>query len=296
LIITDSKAGWEGAFGDSLRAFFQMNMVGVSQPEPLFDVINIASKDLGDIYKKYHNIFIAEINPKVAGASTFIAKNQWSEPQKVITVTAPDVNQFMTEFHRQKGTIQNQFVKLERERTLNLSDLSFEEKVAGTIESKFGISLSIPGGFYIARDVPDFMWIRHTVTKAKQDIELGVMIYTSDYLDTTSFNRRNIINWRNLVTREHIPGPSEGSFMKVDEEFIPSVFTEIQDFPAGYTIEARGIWKVENDFMGGSFINYTFIHPKTGKVMTLDGYVYYPNGNKKAYLRHLESIFWAVKF
>ena len=296
LIITDSKADWEGPFGDSLRAFFAMNMIGVSQPEPMFDIINIASKDLGDIYKRYHNIFIAEIKPQAQEPSISISKNVWSEPQKVITITAPDMNQFQAEFDRQKNTILKEFVKLERERTLVLSDMSFEMKVAEAIESSFGISLSIPGGFYIAKDVPDFMWLRHTMTKAKRDLELGILIYTTDYIDTNVFNTRNIINWRNLITREHIPGSVEGSYMKVGEEFIPPVFTVLQDFPAGYAVETRGIWEVENDFMGGSFLSYTFVHPTTGKVITLDGYVYYPNNNKKAYLRHLEAIFWAVKF
>lgn len=296
LIITDSKTDWEGALGDSLRGFFQMEMIGLTQPEPLFDVINIATKDLVDLYKKYHNIFIAEIRPEVYSASTFIAKNQWAQPQCVITITAPDMAQFFAEFNKNKGTVLNEFIKLERERTLLLSDLSFDMKAAATINSKFGLSLSIPGGFYIAKNVPDFIWLRHTITKAKQDIELGIMIYTSEYLDSTVFNHRNIINWRNMVTREHIPGPSEGSYMVVGEQFIPPVFTEIQNFPAGYAIETRGIWEVKNDFMGGPFLSYTFIHPKSNKVITLDGYVYYPNGDKKAYLRHLEAIFWAVKF
>ena len=296
LIITDSKTQWEGEFGDSLRAFFTRNQVGLPQPEPVFDVINIASKDLGDLYKKFHNIFIAEINPSSASAKTEIQKNVYADPQCIIKITAPDMNAFLAEFDLRKDTISKVFAQLERQRTLLLDDLSYEIKVADAVRKKFSISLSIPGGFYLAEEGTDFMWLRHKVTKAKQDVELGIMIYMTDYSDTVVFNPKHIITWRNLITREHIPGPSEGSFMKVSEEFIPPVFTVVPDFPSGYAMEARGLWEVQNDWMGGPFVSYTFVNPKNNKVITLDGYVYNPNNDKKNFIRHLESIFWGVGF
>ena len=296
LIITDSKTQWEGEFGDSLRAFFTRNQVGLPQPEPVFDVINIASKDLGDLFKKFHNIFIAEINPSMTSARFEIQKNVWSDPQSIIKISAPDLQTFQAEFNARKDTISSVMNQLERKRTLILNELSFEPKAAEAILNRFSISLSIPGGFYVAEETSDFMWLRHRITKANQDVELGIMIYSADYADTVVFNPRHIISWRNLITKEHIPGPSEGSFMKVSEEFVPPVFTIFPDFPSGYAMEARGLWEVQNDWMGGAFVSYTFVNPKTSKVITLDGYVYNPNNDKKNFIRHLESIFWAVGF
>jgi len=122
------------------------------------------------------------------------------------------------------------------------------------------------------------------------------MIYSMDYHDTIVFNPKHILRWRNSLTLEYIPGPSPISFMKVANEVIPPVFDTITDFPGGYAVETRGLWEVENDFMGGPFINYTFIDKANNKVITLDGYVYNPNDVKKYYLRELESIFFAAKF
>ena len=117
-----------------------------------------------------------------------------------------------------------------------------------------------------------------------------------DYKDTIVFNPKHIIQWRNTLTLEHIPGPSPISFMKVAMEFNPPIFDTITDFPGGYAVETRGLWEVENDFMGGPFINYTFVDKANNKVITLDGYVYNPNEDKKNYLRQLEAIFFAAKF
>ena len=56
------------------------------------------------------------------------------------------------------------------------------------------------------------------------------------------------------------------------------------------------MWKVVNDFMGGPFISYTFVDPEHERVITLDGYVYNPNGLKRNFVRQLEAIFNTLKF
>jgi hypothetical protein len=187
------------------------------------------------------------------------------------------------------------FVDLERERTLTINQLALDFKLNDTVEKKFGISLPLPEGFYLAKESGNFMWLRHKLTKARQDVELGIMVYSADYSDTVFFNPRYIARWRNLITLEHIPGPSPLSFMKISQEIIPPIFDTITDFPGGYAVEMRGLWEVENDFMGGPFINYTFVDKANNKIITLDGYIYHPNEDKKSYLRQLESIFFAAK-
>jgi len=296
LIITNDKDQWEGPLGDTIRAFFGAEQVGLSQPEPVFDMLNIADENLNDIFKKFHNIFIADINPQATQTTSETKQNLWAGPQRVIKITAPDLQSFYKEFDLKKETFIKLFIELERLRTLSINNMAMDIKLSDIVAKKFGIKLPLPEGFYLAKETKDFLWLRHKVTKVKQALELGIMIYTMDYHDTIVFNPRHIIRWRNTITLEYIPGPSPTSFMKVAEENVPPVFDTITDFPGGYAVETRGLWEVENDFMGGPFINYTFIDTANNKVITLDGYVYNPNDVKKYYLRELESIFFAVKF
>jgi hypothetical protein len=100
---------------------------------------------------------------------------------------------------------------------------------------------------------------------------------------------------RNNVTMEYVSGPSKGSYMKVADEYFEPVVRQVTDFPVEYAMEMRGLWDVENDFMGGPFISYTFVDEYTNKVFTLDGYVYYPNEEKKNYVRELEAIFHSLR-
>lgn len=296
LIITNDKGQWEGALGDTLRAFFSAEQIGLSQPEPVFDLLNVADENFKDMFLKFHNIFIADINPQVTTTTSELFRNLWAEPQRVIKITAPDLPSFYKEFDLKKNSFLKLFIELERERTLTISKIAVDLQLSDTVANKFGIRIPIPEGFYIAKEAPGFIWLRHNVTKVKQELELGIMIYTMNYHDTIVFNPKHILRWRNSLTLEYIPGPSPTSYMKVADEVIPPVFKTVTDFPGGFAIETRGLWEVANDFMGGPFISYTFIDKATNKVITLDGYIYNPNDVKKYYMRELESIFYAVEF
>jgi len=296
LIVTNDKAQWEGQVGDSLRAVFAAEQPGLTQPEPIFDLVNIADENFNELFQKYHNIFIVDINPQSAGTSSETKENIWAEPQRLIKITSPDLQSFFTELDLKKESYLELFIAVERVRTLKINKISVDMELAGEVQKKFGIFLPISGGFYKAKEADDFMWIRHKVTKVKQDMELSIMVYSMDYKDEIVFNPRHILQWRNALTMQYIPGPSPDSFMKVAMEFQPPIFDTITDFPGGYAVETRGLWEVENDFMGGVFINYTFIDQANNKVITLDGYVYNPNDVKKNFLRQLEAIFYAVKF
>jgi hypothetical protein len=296
LIVTNDKAQWEGETGDSLRAVFAAEMPALTQPEPIFDLVNVADENFTELFQKYHTIFIVDINPEVTEVRSETNLDLWASPQRVIKITAPDAPSFYRELQLKKDSFLQLFIALERQRTLTINQLSVNMELTREVEKKFGFYLPLTGGFYKAKETGDFMWIRHKMTKAKQDMELSIMIYSTDYQDQFVFDPRHIIKWRNMITMEHVPGPSPLSFMKVNQEFIPPVFDTITDFPGGFAVETRGIWDVENDFMGGVFVSYTFVDEATNKVITLDGYVYNPNDMKKNFLRQLEAIFFAMRF
>jgi hypothetical protein len=296
LIVTDSKGTWNGPVGDTIRKWFSQPIPALPQPEQMFDMLNVTGKDFNDMFKKFHNILIVNIGqdtPKPSASET--QEDVWSAPQRVITINAADEEQFYEEFNKNKENYIRLFDQLERKRIQVLNSMSGDMAMEKKVTDKFNLYLSLPGGFYIASETPDFMWIRHKVVKGKQDVELGIMVYVTEYLDTNQFNPKYILNWRNIQTRQNIPGPSEGSYMVVSNDFISPMVTYPDDFPVDYTIKTKGLWKVENDFMGGPFINYTFIDRKRNRLISMDGYVYNPNEFKRNYLRQLESIFYSVR-
>ena len=101
---------------------------------------------------------------------------------------------------------------------------------------------------------------------------------------------------RDMKLQQYIPGPLVCSYMATETEFVPPLVRPVKDYPAGYTVEMRGMWRVVNDFMGGPFVSYTFANPRSGQLVTVEGYYYEPNQKKRNQMLQLEAIAYSLKF
>ena len=293
IVVMNSERQWKGDVGDTLRAFFGKEYPQLPQPEPYFNAIYTPKPTFTDskMVKHHHNIFIVDIDKKYKKADLKARKNVWAKPQHVIQITAPGKDAFISLFEEKRDFILKTFEQSERQRLISTFAAFKDYSVLEQIKKSFNFSMEIPGGFYIAKKFSNFMWIRKETGKFSQ----GIMIYTYDFTDTVAFNPKRIISYRDSITKEYIPGPSEGSYMAVSKDFITPISKQI-DFNGLFAIETRGLWKVEGDFMGGPFINYTLVDEKHNKVITIDGYVYAPNAPKRNMVMQLESIIRSFKF
>ena len=60
-------------------------------------------------------------------------------------------------------------------------------------------------------------------------------------------------------------------------------------------IELRGLWASVRDKMGGPFYSFTMLTPDQDSCITIDGFVYAPQEEKRDYLREVESIVKSLK-
>ena len=135
-------------------------------------------------------------------------------------------------------------------------------------------------------------WLR----KEEVDKSFGLIIYQLPYKSTNDFSEERLTKVCDSVTKKYIPGPTDGSYMTLDREFVKPVFRVVPEFPATYAVEMRGMWKTEGEFMAGPYVAYTFVNPQSNRITTIEGYIYYPNKPKRDLLRQLEAIIWSLKF
>ncbi len=296
LIVTNSKAQWNGGIGFVVRRFFEEPLVGMPQPEPMFKLFNVADKDFTKIFKTQHNILIIDINDKFTEPLVETREDYWSKPQRVMKITAPDTASFRKVFGEHSTAFLKAFNQLEIRRMNEQFTMARNVYLINRLHEKFGFTMQISGGFVVAAQRNHFMWLRQSVHRVKQDVEMGIIIYEEPYSDTSAFAPEKILFIRDSLTSAFIPGPSEGSYMILSTDFIDPVFTRIDDFVTGFAVETRGLWMVEHDFMGGPFISYTFVDPQLERVITVDGYVYNPGGLKRNFIRQLEAIIHTIDF
>ena len=292
LVVTQNNDQWNGSIGDTLRHFFLDYQYGLPQPESRNELAHVNTPNFSDMFKKHKNIIEVEINPSLEKAVATTAEDQWAAPQRYVKISAPDIPSWVELFDKQKEVYQQWFDKVERERILNVFRATKDENIANAIAKRFGFTLIVPQGFFIAKDEPDFMWIR----KEQERSSACIVIYQTPYKDTIQFSTPSLVAMRDMMMQQYIPGPLEGSYMATETEFVPPLVTNVKDYPAGFTMEMRGMWRVVNDFMGGPFVSYTFADSRTGNLVTVEGYYYEPNQKKRSQLLQLESIAYSLKF
>ena len=290
LFVTNSNDNWKSEIGDTLKAFFGQELKGLPQPESAFELIHVQSPDFSQLYQSHHNIFILDINNSFDKSIVETKKDFWAKPQRVVKFSVADKNTFYQEFAKNKEALLQLFDETERLRAFGAFATLLDQKIKNQLIESFDISMEMPKTFYIAGTADNFVWIRREAESFSQ----GIIIYYYPYTDTMAFDPQRIIQVRDSVTKRYIPGPATGSYMKT-ASLVPPTPKQI-NFNDNFAVEMRGLWELEGDYMGGPFVSYTFLDPIHNRIITLDGYVYYPNQDKRNLLRQVESILYTFQF
>ena len=156
------------------------------------------------------------------------------------------------------------------------------------ILEKFGFTLDLPLDYFLATDEPGFMWIR----KETKNTSTGIMVYTTEWNEknpTLASTRR----LRDSICRIYIPGPSENSYMITDTAY-NALFYPVLIAGRGATV-VRSLWRTAGDFMGGPFIALTIPDAESGRLITLEGFIYAPRFDKRNYMKQAEAIVYSFK-
>ena len=292
LMVTQNDEQWNGQMGQAVRDFFEEEQYGLPQPEKNFKVSHINLDALNDMFKKHRNLIIAKIDKDIKNPLVETQRNWLSEPQFVIRITAASPESWVRTFDTQKDGLKLLFDDNERKRFQDFFRPSTDPKIVAQLKNKFGISMNIPEGYGIGANGDNFMWLlqRH------DDKDMSFLIYELPYKDTADLNPKNIIAVRDSIVKKYISGPLDGTYMTTDKEFIKPVSKALPKFPTGYAVETRGLWNLVGDFMAGPFVSYSIVDPTSSKIITAEGWVYYPNKDKRDLLRQQESILYTLKF
>jgi len=289
IIVVIEKKHWNSAVGGLLKDYLAKQQIALPQPEPVFNLVNISHASFTGILKIHRNILLIDFTDKES-PSFIVKRNIWASGQLVVKITAPDADFVVAMISKNKEALSNHFINIERERLIKKYAKIEDKVITKKLLKNHQISLTVPKGFEITKEGEDFVWIRSETGQTSQ----GILIYYHDYVDTNAFTKEYIISARDSITRQYIPGPHKDSYMTTMTEY-PTAIREIR-FNNYYAVEARGLWNVHGDFMGGPYLSYTILDEKGNRVVTIDGYIYAPKFKKRNYLRQVEAILCSLKF
>jgi len=276
--------------GLAIKQKLQRAQVALPQAEPIFELVNIPPHSFKNVFTRYRNILVIDIDDQYSKPRFAVRKNVRAKPQTVIHAQASDYKSIEKLFIQQGETIAGRFMEAERQRYINTYRSMSNKGAMKRIKEKFGIELVIPKGYSLALDTGRFAWIENDT----RDYTQGILIYEHQYKGDQTFKMDHLMEVRDKFTKKYVPGPSLESYMTIEKEIIPYLDEKtINDHEVAFM---RGLWKVKNDFMGGPFINVSLLSKDKEHVITVDGFVYAPGFSKRDYLRKLESIIYTLDF
>lgn len=289
LIVVADQPEWNGPVGDSLRALFRAPVAYINQNEPRFDILRVLPRGFTNMVTKHRNILRVLVDPSADQAAALVQYDVRVQPQIEVTLQGPSQQAVLDYLGVHGPELVYIFEKAEQDRAVNYAARFNEQHIEEVIRQTFGVEMTVPKGYVLAKQEPDFIWCRYEYPSASQ----GFCIYTYPYEGPGSLRPASLLDARNRFM-SRIPGPSDGSYMTTSTAFEPDV--QPFRFDGRAWIEMRGFWDVEGDFMGGPFVSFTTVDTATNRVFTLDGYVYSPKLDKRNFLRGVEHLLYMIHF
>ena len=120
---------------------------------------------------------------------------------------------------------------------------------------------------------------------------VNICMYSYPYEGPQTFNKQYVLAKRDSVMAVNIPGTLPSMHMATDTmcTFVKPIAVHNQ-----YALEARGLWYMENDGMGGPFVSHSRVDTTRNIVIVVEGFVFAPEKMKRGLMRRLEGSLYTL--
>lgn len=313
VLVMDSVA-WQGELGDELRQTFLKAMPGLPQPEPYFSVRYVDPFKLNKVLRNAKNmLFVATLENKSRAGRRMrnyftessiqrieedpnlfkLGKsNQFARGQEVLFLFGTTEEALIENLKNNRKEVRNHFHSVEIDRLQqNLYKANEQRSVNRNLLEDEGFYLRVPYGYELVpldHSPENFFWLRNL----GDEVDKSVVVAYENYTSEDAFTPEGIMQLRRRVMRQNIRDDST-TYMTT-QDLVPVEFDTV-NFNGKYAIEARGLWKMSNNSMGGPFLSYTFVDEETNRLYYIEGFVYSPGKQKRPSVREVEAIIKTFK-
>ena len=289
IIVVMEKSDWEGSLGAEVRGLLACECPYLAQSEPLYTLVNVVPSAFVDLFKVHRNIVFVNVSASAPEeAKVDYMKNVWAAPQCLVQVVARSSEEAAGAIKANSSKIVNFVEQAERDRVITNCKLYESKDIALKVEEVFGGSPHFPSGYKLRKLTQDFAW----VADEKQYTNQTILIYRYPAEGTEEeMSLDKIIAHRNTILKDNVPGMFENTWMTTSTAFPLSI--EYLKYRGRDFAQVRGMWEVENDFMGGPFVSHSFYSKEGDSVIVAEAFVYAPKFDKRQYLRQVESILYS---
>ena len=310
---------WDGLVGDSLDFYLAGAFPIMPRPEEVFDlrhytpekvrkeavltelrtyliIANTSDKEslMTEMIKKDLGEARYQKSLEEDKAHTSIGYNKWASGQMLIYLFANSEEKIMNNIKNAFPIIQQKVVDHDRVQLDSYVYAKGENKgLTAKVEEDFGIKMRIPLEFQVAKEVKEerMLWLRKETT----DATLCAVIKQMDYKGPDQLTREQAKLFSNDFGKRYISTDEPGSFLLLNDIDLP-MLEYTKDIKGNYAKEYRGIWEMENDFMGGPFVDYFIVDEKNSKLNFIMLFIFAPGKKKRDLMQGLDYMVNSIEF
>jgi len=318
VVVVADEATIESAPGDSLMYFLEAAYPILPQPEPLFNVrvyspVKLMSRRERKQLRSY--IILANMSDKESataamvkqdlgeenvrkaletkGYGTKIVKNRWADGQILVYVFGKDEASLLTNVQKSfPGILQRINAHDSKQVKATAYFQGKNKKLQEEVFDSLGVKIDLPLKYQKAvfDQERNTYWLRFDY----KEYIYNILIHKEKYEDEKQFTRENLIAMRDSIG-QLVATEAEDSRMVVNHTDLP-LYVRGATINGNFALEAKGIWEMENDFMGGPFVSYLIHNPNNGELVLVDGFLFGPGKKKRDAIQTLENIIATTTF
>ncbi len=288
VLVVVNKPVWDRPAGRALFDVLDTNVPGLPQAERSFRISNVDPQHFDRVLKIFRNIIIVDIQDIYTQPKLKFSRDVYASPQMIMTIQAPDEEEFEKFVTKNSKVIIDFFVKSEMNRQIALLKQKHNDVISTKVGSLFDCDIWVPVELANYKEGKDFLWA--STNRATAD--MNVVMYSYPYTDKDTFTKEYFIHKRDSVMKANIPGEREGMYMATD-----SMFVDVEDIvvKGEYAQEARGLWEMEGDMMGGPFVSHARVDRANGRVVVVEAFIYSPDKLKRNLMRQMEASLYTLR-
>jgi hypothetical protein len=264
-------------------------------------------------FRSTRNILIIEQhnNAKYSPAKINILHDKWVKGQVVVEVFFQDIRDLHALTSAEICKITDAFEEGEINRLVKHFTTKKNNAVQAVIRDKYGVELSLPVGVEIVNNKDDFLRIDIPERSREMPLDGGkvqtskvnfimsyVLMWQREYSDETFFSRAELLKYQDSILKKYAPHEKEGAYLATEYDSLVHPISRTFDLNGTPLIEIKGQYRIRGRsdvFMGGPFVSYSFVNPKTNNIVTIFGMVHGPSEPLLNYIREHKALIRTLK-
>ena len=282
LVVMDKQA-WEAPEGRALFDVLDTDIPGLPQPERSFHISQVAPKDMNRTLSIFRNIIEVEIDPtQYTQTRMKFVRNVYATEQVILRIRSASKEDFARYVTEHGQDIIDFFTKMEMNRLCRDLSRKYSKLTYDLAKEIFDCELRAPEELKNFKRGKDFLWTTNNTATGM----VSIMMYSYPYEGPETFNKRYMLHKRDSVMRINMPGSDPDMFVQTD-----TAFTSVRPIVVHhkYAMEARGLWFMRNDGMGGPFVSHSRVDTENNRVVVVEGFVFAPEKMKRGLMRRMEG-------